>query len=114
MKWTENIGAPALVTAVDIATEKFAPEWNQWAAYGLAIVGYGSQWTRYGNDFLLKTGIAAAPVALKELYGRVTDWAGIGRTARTSGRLTMRPIQKRSSGTRIATAKPQFAGTRLY
>lgn len=77
INWANDLGAPLAVTAIDLVVETTRPEWNEWASYITAGIGYGSQilgWRMgglVGSDFLKNMGIAAMPWAAKNVYNRV-------------------------------------------
>ena len=90
MRLMEDVGAPLAVTAIDLVTETMAPQWNSWAAYGVAAFGYAGEMFRYGNQFTKNMGIAAFPWAAKALYdtirGGMSRPAPIKRMARVAVR----------------------------
>ena len=105
IRMVPDVGAPLAVTAIDLVTETAAPEWNEWAAYGVTGVAYGMALVGRGpGEFVKNMGIAAFPWAAKKLYSRVR--AGMGGKPLGS-RLVMKPVN------RIATNKPEWASTRL-
>lgn len=103
MKWTEDLGAPLTVTAVDLISTASFPKWNEYLGYGVAALGYiGSEWGPYrNNDFVKNMGIAAFPWAAKNIYAKV-------RGGTTTARMSFRPAGS------IATQKEPFTGNRLY
>lgn len=113
IKMLPDLGAPLGVTAIDLLSETYAPNYNEWAAYIVAVAGYLGAWMGWGGDTMKNMGIAAFPWAAKKLYDRVKG----GMTARPS-RMTFR----RSAG--VATRAPmtrypavptetQFGGVKL-
>lgn len=76
IKMVPDLGAPVAVTAVDLITESYAPDYNEWAAYILAVGGYVGGWMGWGGDFTKNVGIASFPWAAKKLYERVKGGAG--------------------------------------
>jgi len=70
-----DVVAPAVVTGVDIATLELKPDWNEMASYiiaGAAYVVSGLGLIRgNGGDFVKNMGIAALPLAARNLYMRV-------------------------------------------
>lgn len=77
INWTNDLGAPLAVTAIDLTIEATRPEWNEWASYLTAGLGYAAaigMWRGLGivgGDFLKNMGIAAMPWAAKNIYERV-------------------------------------------
>lgn len=110
----EDVGAPALVTAVDLLTQEYQPTWNEYAAYILAGSGYiasfmGVGGRFLGGNFLKNVGIAALPLAARHIYTRVkgTIPARVGSASR---------MAFQSSGIRRYPAPPNetpFAGVKL-
>lgn len=86
LKLLPDLGAPVAVVAVDLATEAWLPNYNEWVVYGLAAIGYACGWFGWGGDFMKNVGIAAAPLALRRVYLRVRGATG------ASSRLTMRRV----------------------
>jgi len=86
-----DVGAPLAVTAVDLVSESFIPQYNEWAAYLLAVGGYVGAWQNYGGEFVKNVGIASFPWAAKKVYERVRAMGGtsqlaLRKVARVSGR----------------------------
>lgn len=102
-----DLGAPLAVTAVDLMTETWASNWNEWAAYIAAAGGYLGAFMGWGGDFTKNVGISSFPWAAKSLYNRVKG----GATTRTSKNLAFR----RSSVQRYPApaTESQYAGVKL-
>jgi len=78
----EDLGAPLVVTALDLVTETTAPTWNEWMAYIAAAGGYVSAFMGFGGPFMKNVGIASLPWAAKKLYTRIKGGTTIpGRMA---------------------------------
>jgi hypothetical protein len=106
-----KITAPLAVTVVDLVTETVAPDYNEWAAYILAIAPYAMGAMGKGNsEFVSLLGVAAFPWAAKKLYTRVK---GMGLTKLAGNAMAGRFNQQVSRVAKVA-AKPEFAGTVLY
>lgn len=81
-----DVVAPVAVTGVDILTLELAPGWNEWASYIMAGSAYlvsGFNLIRgTGGDFVKNIGIAALPLAARNIYMRVKSpvarRAGVG------------------------------------
>lgn len=105
IRWTEDLGAPALVAAADIATTELQPTWNRWFGIGLAAVGYVAGGVLgIGGTFVKNVGIAAFPWAAHEIYQMVKEASGtpVARTqmlarARTGARLGSYPSQPQNT-----------------
>ncbi len=67
----DDVGAPVVVTVVDLVTQASAPTWNSWANYGMTAIGYGAAFLNYGGDFVKNIGIASLPKTLELLYAMV-------------------------------------------
>ena len=102
-----DLGAPLAVTAVDLITETAAPQWNEWAAYGLAAGGYLAAWQGFGGDFMKNVGIASFPWAAKKIYDRVRAMGGTSRLAlrrvsrQTVARYPAQPYAEEFAGVRL-------------
>lgn len=107
---TEDVGAPALVTGVDLLTLEWQPSWNEWAAYILAGIGYASAAmnVRSGGPFLKNVGIAALPLAARHIYFRVKG--GVSQPVRRVGagaRMALQPINRSPIN---RSYQPEFEG----
>lgn len=69
----DDVGAPAVVTIIDLVTQASAPTWNSWANYGMTAIGYGAAFLNYGGDFVKNIGIASLPKTLELLYAMVVS-----------------------------------------
>lgn len=107
IKLIPDLGAPLAVVTVDLATEAMVPQWNEWAIYGMAAVGYVGGWMGWGGDFVKNVGIASLPLAAKKIYTRVRGGAG------ASSRLAMRRVAAPVSRYPAAPFAPQFEGAKL-
>lgn len=90
IKVLPDVGAPALVTAVDLVTTMNAPEANEPLSYVAAVAGYVSAGMGVGGDFMKNVGISSFPWAAKNIYVRVKNMmkapaaAGASRMARVA------------------------------
>lgn len=104
IKWAEDLGAPALVAAADIATDEMKPTWNRPLGIGLAAFGYllGGV-LGMGGTFVKNIGIASAPWAIGSIYQYVKESSGVSGRA-----VTMRPSRASGVSSRIGRypAKP--------
>jgi len=80
IKWTEDLGAPLAVTAVNIIGRKSIPQYHDWLVYGMALAGYGMAYFNKGGDFMKNVGIAALPLAADKIYARITSGTVTGRS----------------------------------
>jgi hypothetical protein len=79
LNWMNDLGAPAVVTAVDLVTETVgtpAGQYNEAASYVVAAGSYAAALLGYGGDFVLNMGIAGFPWAAKNIYKRVKAMTG--------------------------------------
>jgi hypothetical protein len=98
IKWVEDLGAPALVAAADIATDEMKPTWNRPVGIGLAVAGYLlGGFLGMGGNFTKNIGIAACPWAIESIYQYVKESSGVSR--RTAA--TRTSAASRVSGSRI-------------
>lgn len=107
INWMEDLGAPLVVTGIDLVVESTAPQWDEWAAYGTAAFGWLAEsmgWTR--GNFAKNMAIAATPWAAKKLYQRVRGMMGV-----TGGvnRLTARKVSRYPA----PIVEQPFGGARL-
>lgn len=111
IRWAEDLGAPAVVAAVDILVDKQKPTWSRPVGIALAVAGYVlGGYMRIGGNFMKNIGIAAAPWAFESLYGYVTEAGLTG--ARAGSRLAMRPAARVGRYPADEVAK-EFQGVRL-
>jgi len=102
IRWGEDLGAPAVVAAMDVVTATQKPEWYGPVGIGLAAAGYVlGGYMRIGGQFTKNLGIAAAPWAFKAIYDYIKG--GIGSPV-SSGRLVMRPTARLGSSTLVSPA----------
>lgn len=81
-----DVVSPLTVTAIDLVTETYAPDYNEAAAYVVAIGGYIAAAMGWGGDFVKNMGISSFPWAAKKIYERVKGGAGARKmTYRRSG-----------------------------
>ncbi|MGQ9545917.1 MAG: hypothetical protein ACUVTR_01960 [Dehalococcoidia bacterium] len=109
-----DVGAPALVTVVDILTLDQKPEWNEWASYIMAGAGYiigGLDLIRgTGGEFIKNIGIAALPLAARNIYNRVK--APVSRPVGASAsRFVLRHTPSAPSTPVSRSYQPEFEST---
>lgn len=106
VRLVEDVGAPAVVAAVDIITEEQKPTWNQPAGIALAAVGYGMNVMGVGGDFVKNIGVASAPWAIESIYQYARSGGGASRQV---SQARMRPAARLSSGKRVSRGpSPSF------
>jgi len=104
IRWMEDLGGPAAVTAVDLITETTAPQWNEWASYITAGGAYLGTFMGWGGDFVRAAAHAAFPWAAKKVYERVK-----GGVSSPATKLVHRKVARYPS----AQIEPQFQGVKL-
>lgn len=102
-----DVGAPLAVTAVDLITETTVPQYNEWAAYLLAVGGYAGSMMGYGGEFVKNVGIASMPWAAKKVYDRVKAMTG------GTSRLALRRVSTPVSRYPAPSYNDEFAGIKL-
>lgn len=106
-----DLGAPVLVTAVDLTIETVAPDYSKYATGIMAVGGYLGAYFNYGGDFVKNVGIASLPAFAKNIY----DWARAGTTAGRARGAT-RPMKfQRSTVSRYPATHTEapFPGVKL-
>ena len=116
----QDVGAPIVVTGIDIATLELAPNWNEWASYimaGGAYVVSGLGLVRgTGGEFIKNMGIAALPLAARNIYSRVKASMPLERRAGAgASRLALRPVASNPGGIgRVYQPEFQEAGAHAF
>jgi len=123
IRWTEDLGAPAVVALADILTDEKKPTWNRPVGIGLAAAGYVlGGLMGMGGAFVKNLGIAAAPWAFGSIYQYIKESTAVTRRAPspTVGSSVRRlvPPTSQQIGTRISRypaqeTKEQFENVRL-
>jgi len=88
----DDVGAPLVVTVVDLVTQTSAPTWNSWANYAMTAVGYGAAFLGYGGQFTKNIGIASLPKTAELLYSMVTTPAAAVTRAAVSHRMAQTQV----------------------
>ena len=75
IKLVPDVGAPAVVIGVDLLTQEYAPNYNELASYIMAGGAYIATALRLvkgpGEDVVKNIGIAALPLAARNILDRV-------------------------------------------
>lgn len=104
----EDIGAPVAVAAVDIAMEKFALAYHDWAIYAMTALGYIGAYMNFGGDFVKQVGVASAPLTLRKLYEKFAI-TGVPRMTAFNPALAYQQVSRYPAD--VYTS--EFAGNRL-
>ena len=104
IRLVEDVGAPATVVAIDIATIELAPDYNEMASYIMTVAGYAAGFFLKGRagNFMTSMGVAAVPLAARAIRERVKggmmSHAGTSRMAfRASKPIKSYPAQPKNS-----------------
>lgn len=100
----EDVGAPLLVTAVNIGTRSLTGTvagmpWADLAVYAMALGGYAGAYFGWGGTFVKNVGISAAPLAFEKLYNKFAVQSRVGspvamrRVARYPAPAEQQPFQ---------------------
>lgn len=73
IKPVEDLVAPGVVTLVNEVTLKSAPEYNEYACYGLTAIGYIAGGLGYGGTFVKNLGVASLPLTVRHLITRISS-----------------------------------------
>lgn len=113
IKIVADVGAPLAVVAVDQITKQYAPTYNEYASYGMAVAGYVMGALGYGGDFMKNLGIASLPWAVDKLATRIKGQTG----GVTRSRLTMEKARNPGGGSVTRFPAParenEFEGVRV-
>jgi len=106
----EDVVSPVAVSAVDMLTLEFAPDWNEWATYGMLAGGYVASALNFGGNMAKNIGIASLPLAVRSIRDRVKG----GVTGKVSRRLSFRPsaVAQLPQGIR-QTVVPEFENIKV-
>ncbi len=88
INWKDDLGAPLVVTAIDLTVEATAPQWDDYAAYGVPIVTWLAAGFNKGGTFVKNMAIASTPLAANRIYRQIR---GGGVSRRLSGRVSRWP-----------------------
>lgn len=110
IRWAEDLGAPALVAAADIATTELKPIWNRWVGIGLAAVGYVAGGVLgMGGTFVKNLGIASFPWAAHGIYDMVKEG-----TAPVSRQVQSARVAQPRVGARVSSYPSQPQNTQQW
>jgi len=89
-----DVGAPVMVAGVDLLTQEYAPDWNEWSSYIMAGGAYIATALGLvkggGGDFVKNIGIASLPLAARNIVDRIRQPATARRAGAPAARLALR------------------------
>ncbi len=108
IRMASDVGAPLVVTAVNVVGRSVFPTYHDWLIYAMTGAGYLGAWMGWGGDFMKNIGVASLPLTAEKIYDRVAGTLA----PPVSKRLTM---SKRSAVSRYpAPAREmEFQGVKL-
>lgn len=96
IKIVPDVGAPALVTGVNLLTQEYAPDWNEWSSYIMAGGAYIATALGLvkgtGGEFVKNMGIAAFPQAVANIVDRIRQPATARHASAPASRLALRRV----------------------
>lgn len=88
----EDVGAPVVVSLVNIMTRTGMPEWHDTIVYAMTALGYAADFFRFGGDFTKMIGVSSLPLTIDKLYERFKGVPVTGRVGyRSAGRVARYP-----------------------
>ena len=112
IKLVPDVGAPVVVVGVDLITQEYAPDWNEWASYIMAGGAYiatalglvkGS-----GGEFVKNMGIASLPLAARHIVDRIRQPATSRQAGAPAARLALRRVNSPASQPLSRQFQPEF------
>ena len=100
INWKDDVGAPLAVTAIDIAVEATAPQWDEYVAYGLPIVTWIAAGMNRGGNFVKNMAIASTPTMANRIYRQIRGGVS-GRIGRRISRYPAPLVEQPFGGTRL-------------
>lgn len=74
-----DVGAPLIVTGVNIVARQSLPEWHDYVVYAMTAAGYIGGWMGWGGDLLKQIGVSSLPLTADKIYERVRGGAPAAR-----------------------------------
>jgi len=108
IKPVDDFVAPGVVTLVNEVTLRQAPEYNEYACYGLTAIGYIAGGLGYGGNFVKNLGVASLPLSIHHLLTRLGVEKGVSRQ-----RMAYRPAHASSYSPIRQTTVPEFEDVRV-
>lgn len=108
IKPVEDFVAPGVVTLVNEVTLRQAPEYNEYACYGLTAIGYIAGGLGYGGNFVKNLGVASLPLTIHHLMGRLGVEKGVSKS-----RMAYRPAAASRPYPVRGTTVPEFEDVRV-
>ena len=88
IRMASDVGAPLVVTAVNVAGRTIFPTYHDWLIYAMTAAGYIGAWMGWGGDFVKNIGVSSLPLTAEKIYDRVAGAAPVSR------RLRMSPVSR--------------------
>ena len=114
IRMMEDVGAPLLVSGVNIVVRTSVPDWHDMAIYAMTALGYLGDFMRFGGDFVKNIGVSSLPLSVDKIYERIQGETPA--TARRASRATYRASRPASRAVgRYPGPAPtsEFQGVRL-
>ena len=100
INWKDDVGAPLAVTAIDIAVEATAPQWDEYVAYGLPIATWLMAGMNKGGNFVKNMAIASTPTMANRIYRQIRG-GGVSRIGRRISRYPAPIVEQPFGGARL-------------
>lgn len=81
IQFMPDVGAPLVVTGINLVGETVWPKQSNWITYAMTIVGYGSAFLNRGGQFTKNIGVSSMPLTARLIYDAVrSPAASVNRT----------------------------------
>ena len=101
INWKDALGAPIVVTAIDIAVEATAPQWDEYVAYGLPIATWLAAGFNKGGTFVKNLAIASTPTMANRIYRQIRGGGVTSRLSRKVSRWPAPIVEQPFGGARL-------------
>ena len=101
IQWKDDLGAPLVVTAIDIAVEATAPQWDEYVAYGLPIATWLAAGFNKGGTFVKNMAIASTPTMANRIYRQIRGGGVSGRIGKRITRWPAPIVEQPFGGARL-------------
>lgn len=79
IKLGPDVGAPLIVTVVDLTAESVWPAYSNWITYGMTALGFIGGWVGWGGDIVKNIGVSSLPLTAKRIYDSVRGTTPVTR-----------------------------------